>query len=66
MWEQHRSSRGELFLRKSVLKICPKFTGEHPCRSVISINLLCSFIEVTLWHGRSFALYFDALGYLDH
>ena len=28
-----RSSRPEVFLRKGVLKICHKFTGEHPCRS---------------------------------
>ena len=34
------SSRPEVFLRKGVLKICNKFTGEHPCRSVISIKLL--------------------------
>ena len=40
-------------LRKSVLKIGSKFIGEHPCRSAISINLLCSFIEVALQHGRS-------------
>ena len=26
-----RSSRPEVFLRKGVLKICSKFTGEHPC-----------------------------------
>ena len=30
------------------LKICSKFTGEHPCQSVISIKLLCDFIEITL------------------
>ena len=24
--------------------------GEHPCRSVISINLHCNFIEITLRH----------------
>ena len=48
-----RSSRPEVFLRKSVLKICSKFTGEHPWRSVISITLLCNFIEITLWHGCS-------------
>ena len=30
-----------MFLRKGVLKICNKFTGEHPCGSVISIKLLC-------------------------
>ena len=29
-------------------QICSKFTGEHPCRSVISIKLLCNFIEITL------------------
>ena len=40
-------------LGKSVLKICSKFTGEHPCRSVISIKLLCNFIEITLHYGHS-------------
>ena len=35
-----RRSRPEVFLRKGVLRICSKFTGEHPCRSVISIKLL--------------------------
>ena len=34
-----RSSRPEVFLRKAVLKLRNKFTGEHPCRSVISIKL---------------------------
>ena len=48
-----RSSRSEVFLRKSVLKICSKFTGEHPCCSVISIKLLCNFIELALQHGYS-------------
>ena len=28
-----RSSRREVFLRKGILEICNKFTGEHPCRS---------------------------------
>ena len=48
-----RSSRPEVFLGKVVLKICTKFTGEHSCRSVISIKLLCSFIEIKLRHGCS-------------
>ena len=48
-----RSSLAEVFLKKGVLKICSKFTGEHPCRNVISIKLLCNFIEITLWHGCS-------------
>ena len=34
-----------------VPEICSKFTGEHPGRSVISVNLLCNFIEISLWYG---------------
>ena len=34
------ASHPEVFLRKGVLKICCRFTGEHPCRSAISIKLL--------------------------
>ena len=48
-----RSSRPKVFLGKGVLKIYSNFTGEHPCRSVISINLLCNFIEITFWHRCS-------------
>ena len=35
---QKQPSRG--VLKKRVLKICSKFTGEHPCQSVVSIKLL--------------------------
>ena len=35
-----RSSHPEVFLVKGVLKKCIEFTGEHPCRNVISIKLL--------------------------
>ena len=48
-----QSSHPEVFLGKGVLKICSKVTGEHPCRSVISIKLLSNFIEITLRHGCS-------------
>ena len=34
-----RSNHQKVFLGKDVLKICSKFTGEHPCRSLISIKL---------------------------
>ena len=34
-----RSSLPEVFLVKSVLKICSKFTVKHPCRGMISIKL---------------------------
>ena len=37
-----------MFSGKNVLQICGTFTGEHPCRSVISIKVLCNFIEITL------------------
>ena len=47
------SSRPDVFLVKGVLKIYNKYTGEHPCRSVISIKLLCNFIEIALRHGCS-------------
>ena len=49
----YRSSHPDMFLRKGVLKICSKLTGEHPCRSVISIKLQSNFIEMALWHGCS-------------
>ena len=49
----YRSSHPEVFLGKGVLKICDKFTGEHPCRSAISIKLLCNFIQIALRHGWS-------------
>ena len=49
----YRSSRSEVFLVKGALKTCSKFTGEHPCRSVISIQLLRNFTEITIRHGCS-------------
>ena len=48
-----RSSRPEVFLVKGVLKICSKFAGKHPSRSVILKKLHSNCIEVTLRHGRS-------------
>ena len=48
-----RSSHQEVLLGKDVLKTCNKFTGEHPCRSAISIKLLLNFIEITLRHRCS-------------
>ena len=44
-------SRG--VLRKGLLKIYSKFTGEHLYWSVISIKLQSNFIEITLWRGCS-------------
>ena len=54
-----RSSHPEVFSGKNVLKICSKFTGEHPCRSVDSIKLLRNFIEITLWHRCSPVMLLD-------
>ena len=38
-----RNSHSEMFLEKSVVKICSKFTGEQPCQSAISIKLQSNF-----------------------
>ena len=51
MITQEQPSRG--FLGKGVLKICSKFTGEHPCRSVVSIKLQDLFGYSTKTVGRS-------------
>ena len=48
-----RSSHPDSFLGKGVLEICCNLAGENPCRSVISIKLLCNFIKITLRHGCS-------------
>ena len=49
----HNTSPPEMLLEKSVLKICNTFTGEHPCRNVISIKLPSKFIGTTLRYGCS-------------
>ena len=46
-----RNNLSEVFLGKGVLKICNKLTEEHPCRSVISIKLICNFIEIWFRQG---------------
>ena len=38
----------EVFLGKGVLKICSKFPGEHPCRSVVSMKLKVTVTLVTV------------------
>ena len=50
---QIRSNPPQVFLGKRVLKICSKFTGEHPCRSVTSRKLICNFSEIAFRHGCS-------------
>ena len=49
----------EAFLQKRVLKLWSKFRGEHQLRRVISIKLLCNFIEITLRHTCKFAAHFQ-------
>ena len=45
-----------VLLESGVLKIYKKFTGEQPCRNVISIKLLFTFTEITIWYGCSINL----------
>ena len=49
-----RDSPLEVFLRKDILKIRSKFTGEHLGPSVILIKFQNNFIKITLRHGCSF------------
>ena len=52
-----RSNRPEVFLGKGALKICSKFTGEHPCRSLISKQRNCD-CKVTLLNYTSVWVFF--------
>ena len=49
----YRSSLPKVFLWKDVPKTYSKFTGEHPCFSVISVRFLCNFNEITLRYVSS-------------
>ena len=49
----YRNNHPEVLIGKGVLKICSKFTWEHPCRSVISVKWQSNFIEITLRNGCS-------------
>ena len=49
----YQKQPSEVYVLKGVLKIYSKFTGEYPCRRVISIKMFCNFIEITLRHGYS-------------
>ena len=53
-YEKHiyRSSLPELFLGKRILEICSKRTGEHPCRSAISMKLFSNFVKIKIRLGR--------------
>ena len=54
-----RSSRPEAFLANSVLKMCSKFTGEHPCRHRCSpVNLLYCIFSEHLFLGTPVGGYF--------
>ena len=43
----------EVFLGKDVLEICSKFTGEHPCRSVMSMIWKWTLLRHIYRHGCS-------------
>ena len=39
-----------MFFKRCALQICSKHIGKHPCRSLISVKLNSTFIEITLLH----------------
>ena len=45
-----RSSHPGVFLEKSILKICSKFTGKHPCRSVTDVVLVFLMLALNIFH----------------
>ena len=49
---QKQPSRGVL-KKKWYSENMQQIYSEHPCRSVISIKMLCNFIGIPLWHGCS-------------
>ena len=57
-----------MFLVKGVLKICSKFTGEHSCRSVISIKFLEKYtnedLKISLFFRLFVKQYFLNFGFL--
>ena len=55
-----RSSRPEVFVREDVLKIYSRFTGEHPCRSAISILFYWNRISASVISCK-FAVYFQKI-----
>ena len=52
----YRSSLPGVFLGKCVLKIYSKFTGEHPCRSPISVKNTCQSAILKLHFDIEIAL----------
>ena len=50
-YDQKKPPRG--VLKKSCSENMQPISGEHSCRGVISIKLLCNFVKITLRHGSS-------------
>ena len=44
-----------MYLRKGVLRICCKFTGEHPCWIVISIKLQSGLVRIYFFSGKIYS-----------
>ena len=51
--KQHQKQPSRGALRKRCSENIQQIYRKHPCRSAISIKLLCNFIEITLRHGCS-------------
>ena len=53
-----RNSHAEMFLGRDILKICSKFTGEHPCRSAVALQLYWNRTSAWVFSCK-FAAYFQ-------
>ena len=67
-WEDYtspiRSSHPEIFLGKGALKICSKFTGEHPCQSVILLKSVSATLLKS--HFRMGVLLYISYKFSEH
>ena len=57
LWNSLLQKQPKVFLGKGILKICSKFTGEHPCRSVISTKLFAILLKSHLGIGVLLQIY---------
>ena len=60
-------SSPEVFLWKGVLKMCSKFTGEHPSRNTISMKLQNYWNQTSAWvFSCKFAAYLQNTFFWEH
>ena len=61
--QRYRGSRRELFCKKSVLRNYAKFTGNHPCQSLlfnkVAVLRSATLLRKGLWHLRNSCEFYE-------